>query len=132
MPLARKAALLMFAVVVVVLLFLRLAAFQVRVSNSGKDDAGVTCERMDMLAIACEEYNRMTGRWPTSLGQVASVVRMHDTNIFFDSWGRAILLHDYEGTVWLSSYGADGLPGGMGTNADIVEYLQKKEKGVNP
>lgn len=89
-------------------------------------EADVTCERIDKFAEACEAYQRFAGTWPTSVACVRAVVPLNDTNIFFDGWGREINMRFYKdapNALWLISYGADGLPGGSGAAADILEAL---------
>jgi len=54
------------------------------------------------------------------------VIALNDTNILIDAWGREIvfIVHtNVSGSMWLESYGADGLPNGVGMDADIVYQL---------
>src|SRR5437016_8843501 len=93
-----------------------------RVSSAKPDEFYDTMDRMESVAQACECYRRLVGAWPASASMLLATIQVKDTNNFVDSWGHNIVFIAPTSTpavMWLKSYGADGLPNGRGTNADI-------------
>lgn len=89
--------------------------------------AEITVVHLSTLYIACEEYRKAKGQWPSNLAAAVSFMRLKDTNVVSDGWGRPILWlpsTNSPGTMLLMSYGPDGLPGGLGTNGDVVYTLR--------
>jgi len=90
------------------------------------NELDVTVDRLDSLAQACESYRKLVGAWPADRTSLLRVIALNDTNILIDAWGREIvfIVHtNVPGSMWLESYGADGLPNGVGMDADIVYQL---------
>jgi len=90
------------------------------------DAEEITLVNLGLVADACRDYKRLTGRWPTSLSQLRWTVKVPSSDIYVDGWGREVLLVAPAGlsnTIWIQSYGADGLFGGVGLNADICTEL---------
>lgn len=86
----------------------------------------LTYERLEQLADETAKYHRMIGTWPTSPLSLLSAMLVKDTNILVDGWGREFVFRTHTNAtnnMWVISYGADGLPGGIGTNADFVVTL---------
>ena len=86
----------------------------------------VTLDHMVSLHAACERYRRVTGLWPQSLEALTNVIALKDPQVLYDGWGRRFVVmsaSNVPGTIWLTSYGADGLPGGVGSNADFTETI---------
>jgi Type II secretion system (T2SS), protein G len=97
-------------------------------SKSSKPDPQFsTYERLAYLALDCREFHRATGRWPTSGAILTNVVPSARTNLFLDGWGRPIVFRaitNVSNEMWLISYGADGLPGGVGNDADTIQEVK--------
>jgi len=90
------------------------------------DAETTTLVNLGLVAEACRDYKRFAGRWPTSLTQLRWAVEVPSSNIYTDGWGREILLVAPAGLsnkIWIQSYGADGLFGGVGLNADYFTEL---------
>lgn len=100
------------------------------------DDARIAAAKSDIatLSSAVEQYHHDTGQYPsTGEGLTALTARPKDVPdwkgpyleraIPSDPWGDA---YDYQSRgpngqdYLITSYGADGMPGGMGQNADIT------------
>lgn len=59
-------------------------------------------------------------RLPNSLQELPPLPEQYNSSLK-DGWGRNIIYKKYDdGTVELVSYGKDGIPGGTGSNEDIV------------
>ncbi len=87
----------------------------------------VTYYRIDQLAQECHHYRHVVGTWPTTLLSMLVTIQSKDTNIVIDGWGRQFAILAFSNApseIYLVSYGADGRPGGRGSNADIVEHLK--------
>lgn len=83
----------------------------------------VTMDHMEQLSYLCSEYNRLNGFWPNSSGALTRIILITNSSIFNDAWGNPIVFRvatNPNPALWLISYGADGKPGGNGTNADIT------------
>ena len=103
------------------------AVLRLRDRNPSADPASITIAHISRVFIACEDYRDKAGTWPVSLTALTSKITIESTNQLLDGWGRNFILvpsTNVPGTVLLISYGADGMPGGAGTNADIY-YLLK-------
>ena len=88
-----------------------------------ENDIDVTVDRLDSLSQACESYQKLVGKWPPNRMSLLSVILISDENILIDAWGRDIAFVVYTNvpaSMWLESYGADGLRNGVGMDADIV------------
>ena len=86
----------------------------------------ITLDHLARLHIACDRFHEVTGVWPSSIQALTNVVRLKDVRILLDGWGRGIVLTTVSNvpqTIWLTSYGADGKLGGMGSNADFTETV---------
>jgi hypothetical protein len=91
-----------------------------------RDERQITIVNISLAAAAAEDYRRVAGQWPTTLSQIPTAIPISHPNIFTDGWGRpmVLLLHtNAPNTIWIESYGGDGLLGGYGTNADVVMEL---------
>ncbi|PWU16473.1 MAG: hypothetical protein C5B50_13595 [Verrucomicrobia bacterium] len=90
------------------------------------DPLNVTGIHLGLAGDACEAYRRLIGTWPSNVAALTGVIFVKDTNVFTDGWGHALVLRAWPSVtnqMWLLSYGADGVPGGEGSNADIVYTL---------
>jgi hypothetical protein len=96
--------------------------------NKPEDPFSLTIKNQSELSWLCQNYHRLTGGgWPKSIGALSYVVLITNTNILVDGWGRPFVFRiatNPATTFWLISYGADGLPGGLGSNADLVMQLE--------
>ncbi len=82
---------------------------------------------MTLLETACRDFRKLTGKWPTNTAQLRAAVPVPFPTTFTDGWNNPIVFvyHTNEpNTIWLESYGADGTPGGVGENADVVTALR--------
>jgi hypothetical protein len=101
--------------------------YQERQTKEGDIPTAVTLDRISHLFILCESYRDKTGSWPASISTLTNIVSLDSTNDLDDGWGRQMLLISATNSprsMILISYGADGIPGGAGTNGDI-SYLLK-------
>ena len=97
------------------------------VSQPQIDERQTSLVHMSEVAVACKEYQRLTGNWPSDLSQVRMAIPVRSPAVFIDGWGRQLILvanTNAPNTIWIESHGADGLPGGEGSNADIVTQLR--------
>lgn len=95
--------------------------------NRTLDAYSITIHHMHELHIDCEDYRRKMGAWPPSLAALTILSSKVNTNNFLDGWGRVIEYKPVPGAPGMmkfSSYGADGVIGGIGTNADISMVFQ--------
>lgn len=91
--------------------------------GSGDKQTEVTLYRLDTLAQACEEYRKLVGTWPLNGAFLMAAIPIANTNVLLDAWGREFVFISYTnapGMMWLKSYGADGIPDGIGVDADII------------
>jgi hypothetical protein len=123
----KLSALLCIATVCVIGAFILIGHSYKGQRSEGDIPSALTLDRISHLHILCEIYRDKTGSWPTSIPAVTNVVSLDSANDLQDGWGRQMLLipaTNSPGAVILISYGADGIPGGTGTNGDIF-YLLK-------
>src|SRR5690348_11407539 len=76
---------------------------------------------LDLLMHELERYKVASGHYPGSLDELVSPGRSGSViaRIPLDPWGRSYAYRlDPNGLPQLVTYGADGLPGGTGDNAD--------------
>lgn len=81
-----------------------------------------TFQRIEWLAVQCDQFNRITGKWPVEMRELKAGMVITNAALFLDGWGREIrltLLTNPPPRVFLTSYGADGQPGGVGIDGDI-------------
>jgi hypothetical protein len=85
----------------------------------------LTVTRITLTEIRIKDYWKANGRLPMSLSELP-ILKDRD-NAIDDAWGRPIK-YDVIGatTVVLSSFGANGVAGGMGVNEDIVVSFNVK------
>jgi hypothetical protein len=97
-----------------------------RTREAAGPDSITTARLMD-LAFVCKEYRRRHGAWPSSITALTNVISVGGPSNVLDGWGRAIRLIPQPGSkgrvIELISYGADGLPGGVGSNVDVICQL---------
>ncbi len=87
----------------------------------------ITYDRIDALAEECERYRKVIGAWPTSIISILLSIPIKDTNIMLDAWGREFAIRAFTNApreIYVISYGADGQPGGHGSNGDIIAHLK--------
>lgn len=107
------------------------------------DEARVTVARTDLRSIgsALELYRLDNLRYPSTAEGLVALVRApvdapnwaaggYLTEVPTDPWGNAYLYRSpgEHGAFDLISYGADGAPGGAGTNADIARHLETAQR----
>jgi len=91
------------------------------------DPASVTWTHLANLYIACEDYKRLRGVWPPTIQWLTNTVALSTPGDLSDGWGGNISLlplTNSPGAILLISYGADGVPGGSGTNFDLRYVLR--------
>lgn len=88
-----------------------------------------TMMRFHFLSAAASEAHRVQGAWPASVQQLVArpdsagfmaIFLRGGTN---DSWGNPIFFEPFDvkrGYGRIISYGADGLPGGLGSGRDLI------------
>lgn len=106
----------------VVLLCVMCAYYTRNVSNKAADPASITLQRIRLLSSHCDAFYTSTGRWPVEMRELRSVMAPTNASLFLDGWGRHIHFYCWTGpppNIWLTSYGADGKPGGYGADADM-------------
>jgi hypothetical protein len=82
------------------------------------------------LTVRCFHFQSSYGQWPVDINALAAGVRVRTTNLF-DGWGvpfYLITLPSSPEVMWIKSYGADGVLGGSGTNADRGIKLEGNSK----
>jgi hypothetical protein len=82
-----------------------------------------TVENSIQISMLCRQYYELTGRWPTSIGSLSYMILITNTNIVLDGWDRPFVFRvatNPATSFWIISYGADGVPGGKGSNTDSV------------
>lgn len=85
-------------------------------SKPTRADAGA---QLDALAREILEHRADSGRLPSSLEGVERIAS--DESLLVDPWGNPVFYLRVAGGFWLMSWGADGVPGGDGDAADIVQ-----------
>lgn len=86
------------------------------------DEARVDTARSDIHSIrtALDMYYAKRGRYPdTSTGLASLVEGQFLAEVPVDPWGNAYVYLNEGGKPVITSYGADGAPGGEGTAADV-------------
>jgi len=84
-----------------------------------------TTATMQGLKRRILRFAHSNGRLPKTLGELPATEDL--ANNTQDGWGHPIILSVApDGTVTLTSYGKDGVPGGMGDDADIIGTFQAK------
>ena len=81
----------------------------------------VTAGRMLHLCAFCGLYKQSLKTWPVNPAALKSISGF-STNLLVDAWGHPIALVPPANSLAplrLVSYGADGRPGGSGSNEDI-------------
>lgn len=81
-----------------------------------------TMVQLGALSAELHAYCDATGSLPATsegLGGVAS-----DPRLLADVWGNDVRYIRVAGGFWLSSWGADGVPGGEGDSADVVHIAR--------
>ena len=101
-------------------LLIVILAFSVALLDRSPNLWSITEDRVTKVAVAARVFRIRYGYWPTNLEQMvrSEMLGVMDTN---DGWGRPLIYARYDpllmrGTV--TSYGADGKPGGVGPSAD--------------
>jgi hypothetical protein len=114
--------------ILIPLLFLMIGLGLLRISKVPKVSGNsVTEVHLKRLADACKNFKHATGAWPTNLTQLRLYVPTTAQDMFRDEWGHDFVLSyrtNAPGSIWLECYGADGAPGGNGSNADSSIELQ--------
>ena len=91
------------------------------VPKPAPDPETVTYTRIVHLAEQCDRFRRMTKAWPPGAYALVNMAKF-DTNLLFDAWGHPLVLippTNAQTCLCVISYGADGVPGGTGTNRDL-------------
>lgn len=81
-----------------------------------------TERRLERLSVEVREYRDATGELPPSREGVEGIAS--DPSLLEDAWGRPLLYLRIAGGFWLTSWGADGAPGGEGDDADVVHIAR--------
>ena len=91
-------------------------------SNRNPSLVDLTADRMWKTAALCKTYRRLTGYWPTNTASITTALLVTNQSVLLDEWGHPFGLYtDSSGrSLYIVTYGADGLPGGLGSNADGV------------
>jgi hypothetical protein len=80
---------------------------------------GVTLTRMALLQVAGERLRKEQSRCPYSIAELANLSPRKPKTV--DAWGRPITMYcDQDGTITLTSLGADCKIGGTVENRDLV------------
>lgn len=132
---ARRAFSLLEMIIVLVLMGLLAALVLPRLGGIvGKNKVRATQVQIEMLAGAIERFNLDVGRYPTQAeGFESLITRPQDVApevwdgpyteknyIPKDGWGRDfVYVFDESGRFIVRSWGADGVQGGEGENADL-------------
>ncbi|AKQ66182.1 General secretion pathway protein G [Myxococcus hansupus] len=73
------------------------------------------------LAAALKRHDTKTGQYPTTSSAFAEIVRSGTLDVLLtDPWGRDYVYVNEGDAPFVLSYGADGVAGGQGHDADIV------------
>jgi hypothetical protein len=82
-----------------------------------------TRKDLDLLRKDVERHKEATGAWPARLTDLSAVkekrVRVDEAGEPVDGWGRPLVYRIQPGGYQLFSFGADGMPGGVGKYADL-------------
>ena len=109
----------------------------------GKSNVSVTKAQVENFGKALDQYRIDTGSYPTTGQGLQALVTKPDgvdkwqgpylaKQVPADPWGRAYRYKSPgdHGDYDLSSYGADGQPGGSGENADIMSWDSGSSAGA--
>ena len=123
-------ALIGVASLMVIPFFLRVPPEAERYAGAGAKDnpTEITVRRIGKLSSVCLDFRRRIGAWPTNISMLINATPIRDYEILFDGWGRQFVILSTSrdtNSIWLMSYGADGIKGGLGTNADFAAVLSK-------
>lgn len=79
-----------------------------------------TIKKLGDLGEYCKKFKDFTGGYPKNFNSLRSVMRITNNSVFTDAWGHAFILFTSTNatSARLTTYGADGKPGGTGSNAD--------------
>jgi hypothetical protein len=100
------------------------------VSGSGEtkngDFIGEQTYRLIEFEGLCEKFRKIYGVWPTNNGMIRAGLGLTNPLALTDVWGRPYCFYvDTSGKrVIIASLGADGKPGGLGSNADYSLQLK--------
>ncbi|SPE62826.1 exported hypothetical protein [Verrucomicrobia bacterium] len=113
------------AVLLVVLILATLGRSVVHTTSNRPDPLAITCYNLTQLAIACRDYRRSTGVWPTNGFALRRVVSGIATNLLCDGWGMEVEFKMYANTapqMHLVSYGQKFSRSGW-TNAEFIQEV---------
>ena len=91
--------------------------------------SAITPDNMHMMKRRVLRYAHIHDRLPASVAELP-VIKGYD-NDTLDAWGREIRYEIEGGVVTLTSYGRDGVQGGVGPDADIVAVFRAKDDKGN-
>ena len=113
------------AALIIATLFLRLSECMEKSSanDSGKSNPAseqrITRARLRVLQQTAIEFKGRFGYPPPSLGALLAISPSLSKDGYLDEWGRPFLFQSNSvNCITLYSFGADGQPGGTGTNSD--------------
>jgi len=75
--------------------------------------------RLRTLLNAAKLYRKDTGRFPSTAEGLTPLAPHYLATIPDDGWGRAYRYESDGGSVRIGTLGRDGLPGGVGADADL-------------
>ena len=87
---------------------------------------GITMGRMYQLARLCSKYKTLMGAWPPNSRTLAGVMLITNRSALEDGWGNAFVLSTSLGTLFITSNGADGKPGGVNPDDGDVTWVLDK------
>ena len=93
------------------------AGVAARSGAAERDPRVVTSERLSLAATDVRAFHDSVGELPASRAGLEDVLPAS----IDDAWGRPVIYLRVAGGFWLVSWGADGVPGGTGDAADLVE-----------
>lgn len=71
------------------------------------------------IRMAADKFRSVNGAYPTDVSQLVESGFIHPGQ-HLDPWDRPYALHTEEGRLVITSYGADGEPGGTHENQDRI------------
>jgi general secretion pathway protein G len=78
-------------------------------------------ERIRRMEALFKDYQRIMGRFPTEQQGFTALIEGHVLDaVPLDPWGRPYVYQFNNQRTGVISYGADGVPGGQGEDADIT------------
>ena len=95
------------------------AGFAASRAGAHEDARSVTVARLAQAASEVRAFRDAVGELPASRDGLEAVTSTPASIV--DGWGRPLVYVRVVSGFWLISWGADGVPGGTGDAADLVE-----------